>query len=163
MRLRASLAAVALLLAGACREATRAVVQPATATSPRAAPAGPPDEGTSERAAPPGRRGDRHARAAARQPRALRQVVGTIVRVEEGRVVIRRRDGGELTLRIGPRTRLAAPGRPTGRAALAPGDEVRASWRGGGGEPPTALSVKVEHPVRGAPPAPPEPAGTDRG
>jgi hypothetical protein len=115
---------------------------PPSRGAPGARPSGPPP---GERAEAPPRRGDRHARAAARSGRPLHEVSGTVVRAEDGRVAIRPRDGPEVTLRIGPRTTVTTPGRGAatpGRAPVAPGDEVRASWRSGG-DPPTALSVEV--------------------
>jgi hypothetical protein len=103
----------------------------------------PPAAASGEKAAP-GRRGDRHARAAVRGgDRPLHELTGTVVRAEDGRVVIRPRSGREVTLRIGPRTTLTTPRGDGAKRALAPGDEVRASWRAGG-DPPTALSVEVQ-------------------
>lgn len=108
-------------------------------------------------AAPP--RGDRHARAAARRARPVREISGSVLRAGDGRIAIRPRAGRELTLRIGPDTRVVAPGRAAGAQAISPGDEVRASYRSGDADPPTALTVEVRPPEV----APPEAPWTDRG
>lgn len=112
---------------------------------PAASAAPSPDE----RASPPSpRRGDRHARAAAGRARPVHEVVGTLVRSEGGRIVIRPDGGREVTLRMGPRTALTAPPGGDARTALGAGAEVRASWRSGDGDPPAALSVDVQRPAR---------------
>jgi hypothetical protein len=124
--------------------------------------AGPPLAGVGAaradvRAPIPGPRGDRHARAAAGRARPIHEIEGTIVRSDGALVAVRSRDGRETRLRIGPRTTVTAPRSAPGRPArLAPGDEVRASWRSGDGEPPTALSVQVRDAARQDP-------WTDRG
>lgn len=105
----------------------------------------PPNADPPAGAPAPRRRGDRHARAAARAgARPLHEVTGTVVRAGGGRVAIRPRGGSDVTvtLRIGPRTTVTAQGGGAPAKALAPGDEVRASWRAGD-DPPTALSVEV--------------------
>ena len=144
MTIRAGLAAAALCAAGlACRDRGET---PAQATHAPGAPstAHPPaGQGAGQAPAPPLARGDRHARAAAAsRARPIHEVVGTVVRAERGQVAIRPRRGREITLQLGPYTTVNGPG--AAGQALAPGDEVRASFRGGDGDPPTALSVEVQ-------------------
>ncbi len=120
------------------------------------APSGdaPPDE------LPAARRGDRHARAAARHAPRLREVSGSIVRADGRRVTLRTGGGPELTLRIGPDTRVTIRGRRSSPRALRAGDDVRASYRSLEGGPATALSVDVAVPPPAVPPpAAAQPAG----
>lgn len=142
MTLRTGLAAAALWAAVGCgdRGAPPSPV-PAVAGGTRGARSARADD----RATVPGPRGDRHARAAAGRARPIHEVQGTIVRSERGLLAVRSQDGRETTLRIGPRTAVTVPSSsaPGRRTPLAPGVEVRASWRSGEGNPPTALSVQV--------------------
>lgn len=138
--IRAGLAAAAVCAAALACEAP---APPPGAEGPSPAADARPSEGAPPAGTPsPGRRGDRHARAAARAgARSVHQVAGTVIRVEGGRVAIQPPRGREVTLRIGPRTTVTT--RRGGGQGLAPGDEVRASWRTGG-DPPTAVSVEVQ-------------------
>jgi hypothetical protein len=126
-------------------------------------PAGPrtePDSPAAPQAPPPeARRGDRHARAAARHAPRLREVSGTIVRADGRRLAIRSGAGPEVTLRVGPGTAVTVRGRLAGVAALRPGDDVRASYQTAEGAPATALSVEVVPPpaAPARPPPPPSP------
>jgi hypothetical protein len=131
----------ALGLAGALAT-TACEEQPAPAPA-RTEPAAPaPDvQAPGERAEV--RRGDRHARAAARRSPRLREVTGTIVRADGRRLGIRTGAGAQLTLRVAPETRVTVAGRAAGAAVLRPGDDVRASYRAAEGGPATALSVEV--------------------
>jgi hypothetical protein len=150
------LVAALCALAAACDERA----PPPASPGPPAAQSPPSSAPRAGDRTAPLRRGDRHARAAAQQARRVRAVVGTVVRAGEDQVAIRPRDGPELTLRIGPSTVLPAPA--PGRARLAPGDEIRAAWRTGGEDPPTAISVERRDAGRGEPAEPPDP-WTDRG
>jgi hypothetical protein len=150
--MRAGLVAAALcVVAVACDDRGRSAQSGGAANPPVAAR---PSGGAEGQATAP-RRGDRHARGAAGRARPIHEIVGTIVRSERGQVAIRPKDGREVTLQIGPRTTVTAPGVP-GQAPLTPGEEVRASWRSGEGDPPTALSVDVRS-------GPPRDPWTDRG
>jgi hypothetical protein len=138
------------------------------APAPRSPRGGPAAAAEAAPPAQPERRGDRHARAAAREAPRLREISGTVVRADGRRLAIRSGAGAELTLRVGPGTAVTVGGRRAPPAALRPGDDVRASYRTTEGGPATALSVEVT--PRPPPPPPPVPAasppaveGTDHG
>jgi hypothetical protein len=107
-----------------------------------AAEEAPPGRPASER--PPSlERGDRHARAAARRTLPVKRVEGTLARVGERQVVIRRRGGPELSLRVSSRTRVTMNGRPADLERLREGADVRAAYQTGDGGRPTALSIEA--------------------
>jgi hypothetical protein len=136
----------ALALAVGCERAP-----PGAAPAPAATPAPPaPPEAERPAAAPPARRrGDRHARAAARQSRLVKVVEGTVARAGARQVVIRPRGAAAVTLRVVPGTRVTLDGKPARAAALREGAEVRASYQAGGDTRPTALSIEARAPPDG--------------
>jgi hypothetical protein len=91
-------------------------------------------------------RGDRHARAAARRTLVVKRVEGTVARVGERQVVIRRRGGPEVSLRVSERTKVTVNGRPAGLERLREGAEVRAAYRSDEGGRATALSIEARSP-----------------
>jgi hypothetical protein len=93
--------------------------------------------------APSLQRGDRHARAAARRALPVKKVDGTLARVDERQVVIRRRGGPQLALRVSPSTRVTVNGRPAQLRGLREGAEVRAAYQSGDGGRATALSIEA--------------------
>ncbi|HEY6006131.1 MAG TPA: hypothetical protein VIV57_24840 [Anaeromyxobacter sp.] len=115
----------------------------ARTAAPGAGEGAAPADRASER--PPSlERGDRHARAAARRSLVVKRVEGTLSRVGERQVVIRRRGGPELSLRVSPRTKVTMNGRPAGLERLREGAEVRAAYQTGDGGRPTALSIEAQ-------------------
>lgn len=103
------------------------------------------------------RRGDRHARAAARQSPKVKRVEGTLARSGPRQVVIRPAGRPELTLRVAPTTTVTLDGRPARADALREGVEVRASYETGSGGRPTAIRIEANAPK---PPAERRPAWT---
>jgi hypothetical protein len=167
--------AVAATLCALALACSRGEGPPGSGQGAGSAPPPAPGGASTTRAPEPGR-GDRHARAAARQAPRLREITGVVVRADERRLAIRPRSGPVLTLRLGPSTALRAGGRRSGPETLHPGLEVRASYRSDEGGPATAVSVDVAAPPPPvdvpAPPAPPparpappeaEPYGSDHG
>jgi hypothetical protein len=134
---------IAALLAAACERDARGPAASPAAPAERPAAADPPE---GERAS--GRRGDRHARAAARRSPKVKRVEGTLSRADPKRVVIRAPGAAPLTLRLSPSTTVTLDGRPAGVETLPEGAEVRASYRVGGGGRPTALTVEAARPAR---------------
>ena len=99
------------------------------------------------------RRGDRHARAAARRRTQVHRVDGRIARTGDRLVAIRSGGGAEVALRVAPGTAVTLGGLPAAPEALSRGADVSASYRSGGGGPPTAIRIDAR-----APEPPPEPA-----
>lgn len=110
------------------------------------------------------RRGDRHARAAARRAPGVKEIAGTVSRAGARTVAIRPAGAPPLTLRVGPRTTITVDGRPARLDALREGAEVRASYRTGGGRP-TAIAIAAQAPAPAPAPAqdPPSPEGEPGG
>jgi len=90
-----------------------------------------------------GRRGDRHARAAARKSPSVKRVEGKIARASERQVVIRPSGSPEMTLRVAPGTTVTVDGRPARVEALQQGAEVRAAYETGDGMRPTAITIEA--------------------
>ena len=159
LRTRARPLAAALWLATACESRDAA---PAPPRDDAAARAGAPAPAGEVRVRPPDRRGDRHARAAA-QRTPLREVAGTVVRADDRQVVVRPRgaSGGELALRVAPRTTVTVGGRAARAAELRPGADVRAAYRTVEGGRATAISIEAAGPPSTTAPAPARP-GDDR-
>jgi hypothetical protein len=99
-------------------------------------------------------RGDRHARAAARNRHVVKRVRGRLARADDRAVVIGDRGAPPLTLRIAPGTSVTLDGKAIRAEALPPGVDVRAAYRTGDGGRPTALTVEAR---RGAEEPRPEP------
>jgi hypothetical protein len=138
-RLGAAVLAAALAAAGCERAAGPARAPSAEAVAPaRAEPA----DGRPDGVRTNGRRGDRHARAAARRSPGVKRIEGTLARADRRQVVIRAPGGAPLTLRVAPSTTVTLGGRPTPIEALREGAEVRASYRSGGGRP-TAIAIEA--------------------
>jgi hypothetical protein len=116
----------------------------------------PPDVQTGER------RGDRHARAAARRAPGVKEIAGTVSRAGARTVAIRPAGAPPLTLRLGPRTTITVDGRPARLDALREGAEVRASYRTGGGRP-TAIAIEAHAPAPDPPSPEREPGGASWG
>lgn len=156
MRLGAAVLAWALAAAG-CERAAGPAPEPAPEAAP-GPPAGPRASGRPDAAGAGGRRGDRHARAAARRSRVVKRVEGTLARADARQVVIRAPGAPPVTLRVAPSTTVMVGGRPAGVAALREGAEVRASYRPGDGGRPTAIAIEARDGGRPAPPARPAPS-----
>jgi hypothetical protein len=88
-------------------------------------------------------RGDRHARAAARRSLTVKRVDGTVARVAERQLVIRRPGAPDLSLRVSSRTKVILNGRPADLDGLREGAEVRAAYQSGEGGRPTALTIEA--------------------
>jgi hypothetical protein len=154
-------AAAALVALGACEgpeSGLRASAEVAPASVGRSEAAGqrPPDVRAGER------RGDRHARAAARRAPGPKEIAGTVSRAGARTVEIRTAGALPLTLRVGPRTAITVDGRPARPDALREGAEVRASYRTGGGRP-TAIAIEARGPAQDPPSPEPEPGGASWG
>lgn len=149
--MRLTAAVVAALVAAACGRGEPAP-DPVPAPAPEAAAERPDATSTG------GRRGDRHARAAARRSPKVKRIEGTLSKADERRVVIRAPGEAPVTLRVAPSTTVTVGGRPTRIDALREGAEVRASYRTGGGGRPTAIAIEARErpePERAEPEPPP--------
>jgi hypothetical protein len=102
------------------------------------------------------RRGDRHARAAARRSPGVKRVAGTVSRAGARVLSVRSAGAPPLTLRVAPSTTITVDGRPARLEALREGAEVRASYRTTGGRP-TAIAIEAQTPAAPVPVPVPEP------
>lgn len=118
---------------GPARDAAAPAAEPAT---PGTAPLQSAERGA-------GRRGDRHARAAARRPRTVKTVEGAVSQASDRLVVVRSPGRPPLALRVGPGTTVTVEGRPARAGALREGAPVRAAYRTGADGRPTALSIEA--------------------
>jgi hypothetical protein len=138
-----ALCAASAVLALACggeagRGAASGPLQASAPTPPAAAPA--PATAPAER--PTARRGDRHARAAARRARTVKQADGVVTRASDRQVVIRPRGAADVTLRIDRSTTVIVDGAASRGAALRAGSAVRAAYEAPRGSRPLAIRVE---------------------
>ncbi len=137
---RALLHGGAALLFLACRRDAAPEPRPAIAPAEDAAPTSADHGGVR----PDGRRGDRHARAAAQHRPSVKRTAGVVARANDRLVVIRPRGEEELALRVSPGTRVTVNGRAIRAEALREGAEVRAVYRTADGSRPTAVSIEAD-------------------
>lgn len=125
---------------------------PAEASAPLAPAAAPPARERPATARRTERRGDRHARAAARKAPQVKRIAGTVARADDRGVAIRAPGAAPVTLRVSPETTVTLDGRPARIDAVREGAEVRASYRTGGGRP-TAIAIEAVEPAPASAPA----------
>lgn len=97
-----------------------------------------------------GRRGDRHARAAARRARNVKTIEGAVSQASDRQVIVRSPGRPPIALRVEPGTSVTVGGQPARAGALREGEPIRASYRTGADGRQTALSIEA----RAAPAAP---------
>ncbi len=117
----------------------------------RQAPAAPARKVAGKAAPRTGPSGDRHARAEAHRPHQVKRARGKLARSDDRAIVVTRADGPPLTLRVAPGTSVTLDGRPARAEALPAGADVRAAYRTGDGERPTAITIEAQGPAEPKP------------